>query len=81
MRPRRDPTSALSPDRAATEHPFPLVETWQRVRDHIAAAPSPLQTMPGSEIYLHASERIVRALAAWQDDDGIIRDPFADDQF
>jgi len=51
------------------------------VRDRIAATPAPQQIMPGSEIYLDASERIVRSLAAWQDDGGIIRDPYASDEF
>lgn len=74
-------TSLPSPHRGSTEPPFPLAGVWQRVRDHIATLPTPQRALPGSEIYLDASERIVRTLAAWQDDDGIIRDPFADDQF
>ena len=81
MRPRRDPTSALSADRAATEHAFPLAETWQRVRGRISTEPAPQPALPGRETYLDASERIVRALAAWQDGDGIIRDPYAGDEF
>ncbi len=61
--------------------PYPLKGTWARLREDIERAPIPRPTGVTRETCLDAAERIVRALATWQDENGIILDPFSQDEY
>ena len=60
---------------------YPLEEKWKQIRSKIDRAPVPVPTGVTRETYLDAAERIVRTLAAWQNEDGLLVDPFSKNEF
>ncbi|MDP6778843.1 MAG: hypothetical protein QGI83_18965 [Candidatus Latescibacteria bacterium] len=69
----------MEPDVLA--EPYPLEDKWRVLRDRMGAAEEPSPTGVDREVYLDAAERIVRPLAAWQDEHGIIRDPYSEERY
>ncbi len=61
--------------------PYPLEAKWDWIRGEIERASGPQPTGVTRETYLDAAERMVRTLAAWQDENGVIVDPFSEERF
>lgn len=61
--------------------PYPLESVWADLQARIRADAPPRPTGLTRTTYLDAAERIVRSLAAWQDEHGLIADPWAAERY
>ncbi|MDA0748954.1 MAG: hypothetical protein O2954_20745, partial [bacterium] len=58
------------------QQPYPLENTWRRLREELAQAPVPEPTGITRDTYLDIAERIIRAAVPWQDSTGTVIDPY-----